>query len=139
MHRLLIAVFGGMVLWLLVPQQALAQWYVGSQSYALNVDKYDSRYGEAKPVRWSDEVPPPQPPWWTFHAPFRWLKGLAHPDPYHMRAPWDRRRFSRRCRHCAVHPVPGWDPAPEPAISRFGPTAVPPPERLSGWNGQPAP
>ncbi|GEM_PF-5841520 len=117
MHRFVFLASCCGCFWLLLGQQAQAQWYAGSQSYALNVDKYDSRYGEAKPVRWSQEVPPLRPPWWTFHRPFRWLKGLAHPDPYHMRAPWDRRHPPGRCCHGTLAPSgPGWVPSPQPLL-----------------------
>ncbi len=123
MHRIVLAAAWGVLLWMLIPHRAQAQWYLGSQSYALNVDKYDSRYGEAKPVRWSRDVPPPRPPWWTLHRPFRWLKGLAHPDPYHLRAPWDRRHPRRHCRPCEEVPAVGWRVAPPgPRLPGGGPS-----------------
>ncbi len=91
----LCAMFG--LVWLIGSKEARAQWYLGSQSYALNVDKYDARYGEAKPVMWSNQVPWTPRPKWLEWIPFRWLGGLAHPDPFHLRAPWHR----GRCRACA--------------------------------------
>ena len=117
MGRCLLGIACTVFVWIVVGQEARAQWYLGSQSYALNVDKYDTRYGEAKPIRWSDQMPSPTPPRWTQCPPFRWLKGLAHPDPFHLRAPWDR---PRRC-HChhdsSSRPLflyrPRWNSAPE--------------------------
>lgn len=55
--------------------QARAQWWVGGDSYSLRVDKYDSFYGEARPIRWSVERPPG----------VHWLKMLAPKREIHAR------------------------------------------------------
>lgn len=55
--------------------EAQAQWWVGGDSYSLRVDKYDSFYGEARPIRWSVERPPGVP----------WKHMLAHKRAIHRR------------------------------------------------------
>lgn len=39
-------------------EESSAQWWVGGHSYSWRVDKYDSFYGEARPILWSVQRPP---------------------------------------------------------------------------------
>jgi hypothetical protein len=80
--------------------EARAQWWVGGDSYSLRVDKYDSFYGEARPIRWSIERPPGVQwehmlaPKRVIHARMYYASGgypavyhAAYPAPYHAGVP----------------------------------------------------